>query len=246
MLSHLYLRMSAVEPSAWRAVVAVLRAEPGLEVDQVVDLDRGAEVLAAQPARGRDHVEQLVVVRPQHRQRVVLGGRLPVEDGVGQLVEERRRSCGQYADRDRTVSQRRPRHRSGAASADARTPFVADGEKGVRCSGREVVTVRNEGRGPPRGSHRRPTHGRRWSATRQSPNGRAAPDHYPRAVERNHQILVRRWVHPSLTGARVWTDAWARGIKRPEAGAPDMGSPSTDLHPSTPVSIRVTTVSPIW
>ena len=37
-----------------RAVVAVLGAQAGLEVDQVVDLDRVAEVLAAQPAGGGD------------------------------------------------------------------------------------------------------------------------------------------------------------------------------------------------
>ncbi len=40
-------------PQRLRAVVAVLRAQPRLEVDQVVDLDRVAEVLAPQPFRPR-------------------------------------------------------------------------------------------------------------------------------------------------------------------------------------------------
>ena len=70
-----------------RAVVAVLGAQAGLEVDEVVDLDRVAEVLAAQACRGRDDVEQLVVGGAQDGEGVVLGRGLAVEDGVGELVE---------------------------------------------------------------------------------------------------------------------------------------------------------------
>ena len=76
------------------AVVAVLRAQPGLQVDQVVDLDGVAEVLATQASRGRDDLDQLVVVGPQDRECVVLGGRLAVQDAGGELVVDgHERSC---------------------------------------------------------------------------------------------------------------------------------------------------------
>jgi hypothetical protein len=71
------------------AVVAVLRAQAGLQVDQVVDLDRVAEVLAAQAAGGGDDGHQLEVGSLQDGERVGLGGRRAREDLVGDLVELR-------------------------------------------------------------------------------------------------------------------------------------------------------------
>ena len=166
-----------------RAVVAVLGAEAGLEVDQVVDLDRVAEVLAAQAAGGRDHgraarrrgragprgrrprsrASRRGRRRPAGRRTTKLSG-VPAE-ALGPRAQRRHRAVpwggchvAQYADR------------TGRLAATSTT------SKGVRRSGCEVVTVRNEGRDPSRGSHRRPTCERRWSAARQSPNGRAAPE----------------------------------------------------------------------
>ena len=76
--------------------MAVLGAQAGLEVDEVVDLDGVAEVLAAQAGRGGDDCEQLVVGDAQDVEGVVGGGRCPGEDGVGEIVEVGG-SCGLLA-----------------------------------------------------------------------------------------------------------------------------------------------------
>ncbi len=71
-----------------RAVRAILGAEPGLEVDQVVQLHPAAEPLAAHPARRRHHVQQVVVGGGEHRQRLVTGRQLTPKPLVHQRLQE--------------------------------------------------------------------------------------------------------------------------------------------------------------
>ena len=76
-----YLRFGA---QTLRTVAAVLRAEAGLEVDEVVDLDEIAEVLTAQSACGRDEVEQILIRRRQDRPGVGGSGRGTGEHAVSE------------------------------------------------------------------------------------------------------------------------------------------------------------------
>lgn len=58
-------------PEALRAVTAILRAQTGFHVDQVVEFDAVAEILPAHPRSGGNHVQELVVAAAQHRQELV-------------------------------------------------------------------------------------------------------------------------------------------------------------------------------
>ncbi len=71
-----------------RAVRAVLRAEPALEVHQVVELDPAAEPLPAYPTGGRDHVQQLVIGGGEYGERLLAGGEFPAQALGGEGVEQ--------------------------------------------------------------------------------------------------------------------------------------------------------------
>ena len=56
-----------LRPKPLRAVMTILRAKPGLQIDQVVDLDRVAEMSASQPCSSCHDLQHFMVRGGQNR-----------------------------------------------------------------------------------------------------------------------------------------------------------------------------------
>ncbi|SII71388.1 Uncharacterised protein [Mycobacteroides abscessus subsp. abscessus] len=78
-----------VRAQTLRAVAAVLGAEPRLEVDEVVDLDRSAEEVPSDPTGGGDEVEEFVVGGAEDRQSFLGGRRVTGTGAFGQSRHHR-------------------------------------------------------------------------------------------------------------------------------------------------------------
>src|ERR1035437_72811 len=68
---------------------AVLRAEPTLHIDDQIELRSIAEEVSPDPARRRNHVEQVCIAAAQNRQRLIPCGLLAFQRSIGHLVQER-------------------------------------------------------------------------------------------------------------------------------------------------------------
>ena len=76
-----------VRPHRLRAVAAVLRAHPGLQVDQVVQFHGDAEEASPDPAGGGHQGHHLAVGYGEDLERLLLADRLATQTGLHQLFQ---------------------------------------------------------------------------------------------------------------------------------------------------------------